>query len=443
VSVSRAVSLEICETHGASYLFGAVATTSTCTASVGREVSIGTTCSSMVCEGEDGSCVSGFIRAQSRVVAGEDFSVTLHLGDNQNPARNVFGVSGRLQFSRPDLVQFVGFRCEDEDGNPMALGDDVICFSAVDPIVGSVDFSVSEKSGAPGRYGKLEIARALFRVPEEVGGGFCTDISLKDVEVVSARGNDVCVLVTPWFEGHIRTCSSSPCRVWPGDANRDGTIDALDLQTMASNWGKRGPARLEPRCWWDGIYSQEGYEVDCWNEAAAAWSDAQGDGRVGPEDVLCVGLNWGRSYESPFEPLPLVAGDPSTTTVAYELMLQAIDGMSDTDDGVRDAKGALRDLLEASRVPTASALAQNVPNPFNPQTRIPYALSDAAHVRIDVFDVAGRWVRTLVDAKVPAGPHSTTWDGRRDSGEQVASGIYYCRAQLGGESFTRKMVLTR
>jgi flagellar hook assembly protein FlgD len=62
---------------------------------------------------------------------------------------------------------------------------------------------------------------------------------------------------------------------------------------------------------------------------------------------------------------------------------------------------------------------------------------------LDIFDVSGRRVRTLVDASLPAGSHQVEWDSRGDSRESLSSGVYHYRLQAGSEAVERKMVLLR
>jgi len=88
-------------------------------------------------------------------------------------------------------------------------------------------------------------------------------------------------------------------------------------------------------------------------------------------------------------------------------------------------------------------LKQNVPNPFNPSTRIPFELTRGGRVTISIFDVAGRRVRSLLDRDFTAGTHQTGWDGRDDAGRLAASGVYFYRMQSGSHSETRRMVLVK
>jgi len=96
------------------------------------------------------------------------------------------------------------------------------------------------------------------------------------------------------------------------------------------------------------------------------------------------------------------------------------------------------------KAPSAFALHQCAPNPFNPSTTIRYDVPrNGERVSIAVFDVAGRRIRTLVDDVQPAGTRSTSWDGRDERGQQVASGVYFYRMIAGQFVQTRKMVLLK
>lgn len=94
-------------------------------------------------------------------------------------------------------------------------------------------------------------------------------------------------------------------------------------------------------------------------------------------------------------------------------------------------------------LPDRVALSQNYPNPFNPTTVIAYDLPRRTEVSIQVFDILGRSVATLVDRIEPAGSHSVTWPGTDAGGTPVASGVYLYRLTVDGYAETRKMVLVR
>lgn len=88
-------------------------------------------------------------------------------------------------------------------------------------------------------------------------------------------------------------------------------------------------------------------------------------------------------------------------------------------------------------------LEQNAPNPFNPTTVIRFTLPKDSHVKLVIYDVAGRSVRTLIDDKRTADYYDITWDGRDASGSPVASGVYFYRIEAGQYRATRKMVMLK
>ena len=92
-------------------------------------------------------------------------------------------------------------------------------------------------------------------------------------------------------------------------------------------------------------------------------------------------------------------------------------------------------------LPTDFALGQNYPNPFNPSTIIPYQLSASGHVRLDVFNVLGQRLATLVDAEQSAGVYTAQWDATDASGRAVGAGVYIYRLSSGGMTESRRMVL--
>jgi len=94
-------------------------------------------------------------------------------------------------------------------------------------------------------------------------------------------------------------------------------------------------------------------------------------------------------------------------------------------------------------LPERMGLRQNYPNPFNSSTRIQFDLANPAFVKLDIFSLTGAQVRTLVDSHFDSGYHNIAWDGKSDSGEYAASGIYYYRLTVGQNRITRKMLLLK
>ena len=93
--------------------------------------------------------------------------------------------------------------------------------------------------------------------------------------------------------------------------------------------------------------------------------------------------------------------------------------------------------------PTGLLLDPAVPNPFNPATSIGFALPESGHVRLEIVNLAGQHVRTLVDGAVSAGRHSVEWDGTDALGRHAAAGVFVCRLSAYGETRSRRLVLAR
>jgi len=97
-----------------------------------------------------------------------------------------------------------------------------------------------------------------------------------------------------------------------------------------------------------------------------------------------------------------------------------------------------------SVIPRTFALYPNVPNPFNPTTIIRYDVPQSGSaVSLEIYDVSGRLVKTLVDGRQSAGAKSVTWDGHDGAGRPVASGVYFYRLTAPNYTKTHKMVLMK
>ena len=99
--------------------------------------------------------------------------------------------------------------------------------------------------------------------------------------------------------------------------------------------------------------------------------------------------------------------------------------------------------LDDGTLPVRFALHANAPNPFGPLTTIRFDLPRPSNVRLDVYDITGRRVRTLVEETLPAGSRNIIWDGRDDRGNPTASGVYFYRFDAGSYRETKKMTLLK
>ena len=88
-------------------------------------------------------------------------------------------------------------------------------------------------------------------------------------------------------------------------------------------------------------------------------------------------------------------------------------------------------------------LEQNYPNPFNPWTTIEFEMPMEENVTIKIYDINGRLIKTLLDEKKPLGIHSVIWDGKNNSGNNVATGTYFYQIQMGNLLESKKMILLK
>jgi len=138
------------------------------------------------------------------------------------------------------------------------------------------------------------------------------------------------------------------------------------------------------------------------------------------------------------------------TTGWIEDLAMASDGsgyaVGDVGVILKATDGVINRIKPAGKtsIPQAFALFQNFPNPFNPSTTIRYLINKLrARVTIDVFNILGQRVRTLVDAVQQQGIHEVHWDGLADEGSESPSGIYFYRVNVDGQEHTKSMGLLR
>ncbi len=179
-------------------------------------------------------------------------------------------------------------------------------------------------------------------------------------------------------------------------------------------------SEYDPKVYWLDVQAQP-HDVEAWfgwKTSLAHWND----------DAV-----WGQGLEPFFGPWRELIYPPNHEMTGQSIDLAfALVGVPVTDVGSETP----------GRAPEFG-LGQNVPNPFNPATEIAYEIPAAGRVTLEVYDVAGRLVRTLVDADQSAGPHSAVWDGRDGEGRSMATGVYFYRLQSEGLEVTHKMLLLK
>ena len=200
------------------------------------------------------------------------------------------------------------------------------------------------------------------------------------------------------------------------DINQDGTVNIQDLVLVANEIGHPGPPN------------------------AGVNADINADGNVNVLDLVQIANNFGEGAPAA----------PTTNTPTAEHLQNWLNQARQADDGskaFRRGIDVLETLLRGLR-PETTMLLPNYPNPFNPETWIPYQLANTSDVKITIYDTRGMLVRTLLLGYQSAGYYTgrsraAYWDGRNSLGERVASGVFFYRLQTDEISLMRKMVILK
>ena len=157
-------------------------------------------------------------------------------------------------------------------------------------------------------------------------------------------------------------------------------------------------------------------------------------------------VGWGFSVTAAAEPLVegrvlLTSGEPAVGAQVrlFDLADLGAAPLAATTDGSGHFTLPLATL--SGLLPERFELGSNYPNPFNPSTIIPYQLPASMHVRLEVFNLLGQRIATLVDGERPAGFHTAVWDATDAIGQAVGAGVYLYRLSGDGGKITRRMLL--
>ena len=207
----------------------------------------------------------------------------------------------------------------------------------------------------------------------------------------------------------IRVVSSIPC-----DVNADGVTNIFDLILVAQKFGQKN---------------------------VSGRADTNNDGEINIFDLIIVAQCFGQSAA------PTTLKEPISMFSMVNNWVQLAEQESDGSAEFKKGTTVLRGILESLK-PKKTALMANYPNPFNPETWIPYHLSQDSEVIINIYDTTGKIIRSLDMGFQSFGyyasrDNSAYWDGRTENGEQVSSGTYFYQINAGGYTETRKMVILK
>ena len=320
--------------------------------------------------------------------------------------RNLVGWQADLVFN-PDVLEAVAVSEGDflmsEDSEPQFSG------GTIDNETGKITSIHALRLGG-GVSGKGTLCSVSFNV---IGPGECL-LTLENFEAGSRSGE-----IPSLPPEYLITVEGEPTRP-PWDVNKDGEIDILDLVQVAQFLNSDASANPE--------------------------ADVNGDGIIDIADLTTVAQKFGESTAS--APTFVAMDSEKLTPATVQSWIKQAQLEDDGSIAFRRGIANLQRLLETIVVPEKTALLVNYPNPFNPETWIPYHLAKPADVTLTIYAANGTVVRSLVLGHQTAGIYQSRgravyWDGKNEIGESVASGIYFYTFTAGDFTATRKMLLMK
>ena len=116
--------------------------------------------------------------------------------------------------------------------------------------------------------------------------------------------------------------------------------------------------------------------------------------------------------------------------------------VSEIESIVFDGELSITELEHITNI-TSFSLFQNYPNPFNPKTNITFEINQSGRTKVDIFNIKGQLVKTLLDKHLYVGKHDMVWDGNDTDNRQVGSGVYFYRVVLNGKQQSKQMLLLK
>ena len=241
-----------------------------------------------------------------------------------------------------------------------------------------------------------------------------TQLTLNDFQLGSTTGEPIAagpheVVIT--IEGQLVT----------GDVNRDGQVNVLDMILVSRHFGE--DASVNPQ------------------------TDVNRDGIINIQDLIVVAQHLGESTAAAAPSIIAAINNRELTPTMVQAWITQAQVADDGSFSFQQGIATLERLLTLF-IPKETALLHNYPNPFNPETWIPYQLAKPAEVTLTIYAANGAIVRTLVLGHQPAGIYqyrsrAAYWDGKNELGESVASGIYFYTLTAGDFNATRKMLIRK
>ena len=298
--------------------------------------------------------------------------------------------------------------------------DDIDYFRVQVPTAGELTV---ETTGSTDTEGRLEDDRGNTLATDDDGGAGSNFRIVHDVSPGTYY-----IRVTSWRSsrtGNYTLQASMDSADINVDVNGDGVVSIEDLIIAVTHYGLRN------------VTFEQG--------------DVNGDNVVNRADFLAILDVLDAGSEAAAAPSVHPAGQ-ILTAARLQRWIAQVKELNNTDanfqKGLAVLEQLLAELIEAASIPTTTAVLPNYPNPFNPETWIPYQLAKAADVTVTIYDIHGHVVRSLDVGYQRAGLyHSRSramhWDGRNVQGESVASGVYFYTLTAGDFTATRKLLIAK
>ena len=360
-----------------------------------------------------------------------------------------------------------------EDYNGPALTAEISVTVRAEPSVSNTTLSISPSSVASPAVGKqLEFSLNITGGESVAGYEATVQFDTAALRYVSSANGDFlpagAFFVEPVVEGNLVKLNAASLA---GESSGDGTLATLTFEVIAvkASTLTLSDVFLSNNAGESSVPQVENAQI---TESTGLKGDVNGDGIVNIQDLVLVASNLGQTGQNTadangdgvvnIQDLVLVAGALGNAAAAPSLHPQALEMFTAADvqqwltqaqhlkltDATSQRGILFLEQLLAALIPKETALLPNYPNPFNPETWIPYRLAEDAFVTLTIYNGSGRVVRTLdVGHRTAAFYESRSkaiyWDGRNEVGEGVASGVYFYHLSAGDYSATRKMLILK
>ena len=343
-----------------------------------------------------------FSTTETDLLAGDMFTLNL----NAENISDLAGWQGDIAFD-PDALEAVevteGDFLKSEGGNTFFQG------GTIDNTAGKITSLYSARIAESGVSGTGTLLSVTFKA--KAGGE--TYVTLENFEFSSISG-DIIPAVPPNIT---ITIGEYP----PWDVNQDGRVSIVDLVLVAKDLGSNTPANLR--------------------------TDVNRDGIINIQDLILVAQNFGATADSATAPPLLAIDNKELTPTMVQTWIEQAQLEDDSSIAFQQGIENLQKLL-TTLIPEKTVLLANYPNPFNPETWVPYHLSKPTEVTLTIYTTNGKVVRTLTLGYQAAGMYQSRdraahWDGKNEQGELVSSGIYFYTLTAGDFTATRKMLIVK